>query len=162
MSIGLLKKSKWVIEPLGASEGIKQVSPEGEVMDISDLYIKMCEKAWEIQALREYDKPYQGGDWWISRRWLDAVPCAWRAFRGMDDIWLPTQAQLQGMVFKNTNNRVPMLVHAFFDYWNENGIPAFWSMEELWLAFIYKELYSKVWDSEKEDWVEVTEVHQTH
>ena len=30
------------------------------------------------------------------------------------------------------------------------------TMEQLWLAFCQKELYNKVWDNEKEDWVDAT------
>ena len=65
---------------------------------------------------------------------------------------LERQDQLQEMVdpvvgYPNT------LVTEFWEWFDEcNGIDndiAFTSMEQLWLAFVMKEKYNKVWDGEK-------------
>jgi len=120
-------------------------------MDTSSEYILMCEKAEEIQALREIGKLFVDGDWWMSRRWNDGVPCVWRAYRGIDEVWLPRQDQLQEMAWSHiagTYNLLPTKLFAFSDYWEENGIPhMFTSMEQLWLAFYQKEKFGKVWQN---------------
>ena len=92
-------------------------------------------------------------------------------------VWLPHQGQLQDMV---ASKCVEFLVSDFHEFTNpddyctheyhEAGFYAqpccgecrdkrvsiykqFTSMEQLWLAFVMKELYGKVWDDEKEDWI---------
>lgn len=75
-------------------------------------------------------------------------------------IWLPTQEDLQDMI----KNSVPLgLIKVLyyqvyeaigskinFDYYSK-----FKSMLELWLAFMYKEEYSKEWSIGKEDWIKL-------
>ena len=65
-------------------------------------------------------------------------------------IWLPTQAQLQETVGAFTWK----LIGDFFDWlygdvengWHVNHQHLdFTSMEQLWLAFVMKELYNKIW-----------------
>ena len=61
-------------------------------------------------------------------------------------IWLPRQDQLQEMVWEGSNIRSMVLEFADFveasDYRRE-------SMEQLWLAFVMKEKFNKVWVNDK-------------
>ena len=75
-------------------------------------------------------------------------------------IWLPTQSQLQAMVkdtidcsshsscaiFINVGHRIRQWCDDAWDYWMQ-----FTSMEQLWLAFVMKELHHKVWNGS--EWV---------
>ncbi len=65
-------------------------------------------------------------------------------------IWLPRQDQLQemgGQPYSTFAKQLGLLA-VFDDY---SG--PFKTYEQLWLAFVMKGKYGKVWDSEKEDWV---------
>ena len=67
-------------------------------------------------------------------------------------IWLPRQDQLQGMVENHTWYGLILKLNQFVeevDFSQEAN--EFRSMEQLWLAFVYRELYNKVWNGE--DWI---------
>ncbi len=125
-------------------------------MDISETYIKMCEKAEEIQEVRhdgfeEGDCAYSMND--DGYTWLGSSHDSYK--RWEDDIWLPRQDQLQEMI-GDFNKCLGMLhdfqcpeVNAYQQEWFEYCQ----SMEQLWLAFIMHENYNKVWD--KENWIDV-------
>ena len=80
-------------------------------------------------------------------------------------IWLPRQDQLQEILLEDIPiKRYPQLVGAFYKWIHESNylmiLPygdgeatacPFFSMEQLWLAFVMKEKYDKVWTGE--DWV---------
>ena len=72
-------------------------------------------------------------------------------------IWLPNQAQLQGMILESYNNKVRPMVLEFENFIYNHNRPLTYknneSMEELWLAFVMKELYSKQWSTDKKEWV---------
>lgn len=122
-------------------------------MDISEQYIKMCEKAEEIQAvsptLSDWDIDHnvsnvvpdwfisENGDWWLS---ADIM------------IWLPRQDQLQDMVidpdFTDGSFIVSDLHYRFHEFYNDrySDYPSlFASMEQLWLAHVMRKKYGKVW-----------------
>lgn len=72
-------------------------------------------------------------------------------------VWLPRQDQLQNMldlVSKKDNDKC-------IDLWALNKFNSFasdnWkiyvSMEQLWLAFVISEKYSKEWSETKKDWI---------
>ncbi len=124
-------------------------------MDTSKAYIKMCEKAEEIQNKWE---PTKGDFIWGGYGiliWL------WNT----DDkyIWLPRQDQLQGMLMTNDNDypykNIWKLQKGFEscldkDHWQTrdiNTVLAMDSYERLWLAFVMKEKYNKIWNGE--DWI---------
>ncbi len=116
-------------------------------MDTSESYIKMCEKAGEIQQLKPDGS--QG----------EFVHCDGEAYQEMDDrpltpyIWLPRQDQLQEMVggYHTIGGKQDEWTRNMrkedFPYWQ-----SFESYEQLWLAFVMHEK-GKVWSTEKEDWV---------
>ncbi len=125
-------------------------------MDAMRQYIKMCKQAWEIQeshpVLQECDYQYYLGD--------EETPCGvflwshtpnWHPARGQF-IWLPRQDQLQAMIPEDINH--PHLLVLRFKEAICGGpcsYPGLNSMEQLWLAFVMKEKYGKVWNGE--DWV---------
>lgn len=137
-------------------------------MDTSETYIKMCEKAKEIQT--EITTPhyhqFHMGDWYMSLPEI-CVGCV-----GIGDafyfsdlhkknmpikfIWLPRQDQLQEMMCEWSGVKTNpgwSILHAL-DRWlskNLRGDMHYWSTEQLWLAFVMKEKYNKVWTGK--DWV---------
>ncbi|MCJ7669584.1 MAG: hypothetical protein MUO61_03590 [Dehalococcoidia bacterium] len=111
-------------------------------MDKSEINIKMCEKAGEIQSLAPNPKIiiFGGNDYYFH---LD---------RDAPLVWLPRQDQLQEIY-----GDYPKCVEAI--YMSEEAcIPFNWcdfsSMEQLWLAYVMKDKYNKVWNGE--DWVNDT------
>ncbi|KKM73564.1 hypothetical protein LCGC14_1409150 [marine sediment metagenome] len=148
-------------------------------MDTSEQYIKMCEKAEEIQ------KPAEGwlGGSHISGNIYFSVGSAYtkeqkipdgyyyfldETFEGEEcdkcghkegdrhktikSIWLPRQDQLQEMVSIERGNIFTGLVALrLFIESNAQYEMTDWSMEQLWLAFVMKSLYQKSWDGT--EWV---------
>ena len=75
-------------------------------------------------------------------------------------IWLPTQGQLQGMIFKesdfydNISNFYCFLCeeYTYFTILNTKEEKLkYKNMNELWLCYVMREKYNKIWDSKK--WV---------
>ena len=127
-------------------------------MDVSPEYIKQCEKATEIQGTK---KMILRGDYWCWSSYPEKVyfraevaPLVKRNSKATRrptafKVWLPSQSQLQAMVdfhsfiiVKKTPWR--MVVHHTLIFGE--------SMEQLWLAFVMKKLYNKVWANG--DWKE--------
>lgn len=68
-------------------------------------------------------------------------------------IWLPSQKQLQEMI-SYEHSWADVFVNKFAEFvTKEYSGKTFgdYSMEQLWLAFVMKEIYSKVWNGE--DWI---------
>ncbi len=129
-------------------------------MDISKTYIKMCEQAVEIQALASY--PYAevkiGDDWvWRFESTTD-LDRQWQQGQNRK-VWLPRQDQLQEMVgglecgFIDWENWLGNIYG--YNYGNKpNGhLHIFDTYEQLWLAFVIKEKFGKVWNGE--DWFKI-------
>lgn len=144
----------------------KQATREVKNMDTSEQYIKMCEKDEEIQKLDRY-------------AYFDyyADPESRRTFRGdnnMDSgknimafsvikhekfIWLPTQDRLQEMVIRGDWGNIPLFavdqIETFRRKTSFQNYPYYqkWfaTQEQLWLAFVMKEKFGKVWNGE--DWI---------
>ena len=160
-------------------------------MDTSETYIKMCEKAGEIQGewkMSEWDYAYCRGCAAAIKEspWKDesavivlsgyetdggyygheaepgvecSCPVSNGAFRHGDRVfrdehfWLPRQDQLQAMLpnfFNAATSYVHEIVRHIVDFYKCND---FSSWEQLWLVFVYKEKYNKVWNGD--DWVGV-------
>lgn len=139
-------------------------------MDTSKEYIKMCEKAGEIQGLR-------GSGLWVNGDFYTdeilkrpSTPVDFCVFEDASDepcemyhpVWLPRQDDLQGMVISTElieNDILRMIMYfqkfARDDYFKDErfGIKSFFSMEQLWFAFVMSEKYGKTWDGN--DWVKV-------
>lgn len=144
-------------------------------MDTSETYIKMCEKAEEIQAIADehwdefsmscWHSPNHVqckghfSDWHMAYKYcpvcgkaLKITPEYSFCHRFLDDdtTWLPRQDQLQEMVI----GKVEMWTTAITGLHNLAKFAEtieFGSMEQLWLAFVMKEKYSKVWNGD--EWV---------
>lgn len=120
-------------------------------MDTNKQYIKMCEKAEEIRKGHKW----QDGDY--TNRGLAYYSGRGNWNVGVDSIeeciWLPRQDQLQEMIGVGLDS--------FYMLWHEYEVFAScitpeWadnldSMEQLWLAFVMKEKYNKVWVND--EWV---------
>ena len=139
-------------------------------MDTTETYIKMadCE---EIQSQRKRISPIDGklymynedGDWIANAKLVGLASMAVRSTPPIKNspklIWLPRQDQLQEMVggffYYQWNQFYKYLLDRDFVVGDlisdiHNGIeekPITW--EQLWLAFVMKEKYNKVWDGEK-------------
>lgn len=127
-------------------------------MDTSETYVKMCEKAEEIQKLR--DHLFEGADWITSKGGFYffgpyEVPAI--LIRNLGEIWLPRQDQLQEMIRDKMS--VPVMIYCLslllelrnISYLKTIDVN---SMEQLLLALVMKERYDKVWNGE--DWVGVS------
>lgn len=113
-------------------------------MDTSLKYIKMCEKAEEIQS--------QG-----SKHYGDTM--CFSAWSGREEVWLPRQDQLQEMLDDYSPVRFAWaLIDS--DKMNTNCLSRFShkEMEKMWLAFVMKEKFNKIWNGE--NWMEVTHAEE--
>ncbi len=118
---------------------------------ITDNYIKMCEQAKMIQELwRNPFRAKYGDMYWKGDKYL-MIPsacelCIVSNFIPEDEIWLPTQEQLQeilGNPLVNLDGTLRRLATMFLisnDYisWNE-----------FWLMVVMHEKYNKVWTGDK-------------
>ena len=139
-------------------------------MDTSEQYIRMCEKATEIQE-QIPDATHV--------TWLATIPITGfhleNVFASSSDmvidkfIWLPRQGQLQKMLLTTERDFIELLADFYWHWaayktdetypWRSLVHPEdmirirkdFTSMEQLCLAFAMKEKYSKVWNGK--DWV---------
>ena len=125
-------------------------------MDKSELYIKMCDCP-EIQALRPMNERWELGDY-LSEGYIRWTVADGSMRKCVSDIWLPRQDQLQemikpdfkGMYYKGKADDYAVYVLDVLSY---NDLTDFESMEQLWLAFVMKERFNKVWDGEK--WIKL-------
>ena len=140
-------------------------------MDSSETYIKMCEKAEEIQGQADDERD---GDFWCGGRTFHPVPFLYTNChdefecyakfslvqsnqRKNRQIWLPRQDQLQEMVWKDF--KLQLISHALMDFYNWaqslfDELDDYESMEQLWLAFVMLQKYRKTWNGE--DWIKTT------
>ena len=118
------------------------------MMDTSKIYVKMCEKAEEIQKIKpEWNLEGDDGEWWYPND----------NKREVNHIWLPRQDQLQEILFTHKEHLFPqcVLLREFIREGELYILHFLKSMEQLWLAFAMKEKYNKIWNGE--DWVKEIE-----
>ena len=115
-------------------------------MDTSEQYIEMCKNATEIQAL----KPFTCHD--ISSE-NSSLTYNGDFIEQTDDIdmtiWLPRQDQLQDML---DNEYAHTTIFFFYRFWMIADKSPRDTMEQLWLAFVMENKYSKQWDGQ--NWIE--------
>jgi len=134
-------------------------------MDNTKKYIKMCEKAEEIQK-----RDFENGDiifyknkWgmYFKEKFYEEMVFNDNTLikYELNPIWLPRQDQLQEMISGKYENTHFFLV-AFLKFADDFGYDGnninctlFTSMEQLWLAFVMKKKYSKKWLTNEEKWV---------
>ncbi len=127
-------------------------------MDKTETYVKMCDCP-EIQDYRTLDLIYGGRYWaegdyyWLSEKVNDYYSLSSRPSNYYNAIWLPRQDQLQEMCWELTGTKwTPFFALTMVrDFANENRHGE--TMEQLWLAFVMKEKFNKVWEDGK--WQEV-------
>ncbi len=143
-------------------------------MDISETYIKMCEKAKEIQDLSFMFDP---DDENINN--LSACSGHHRVINDSDEfaqhfikdketvIWIPRQDQLQEIAFSHIktylmHDKPLSLIKWIFDYtwdYQDGGTPQYKgekfkncsSLEQIWLMYVMETKYSKIWNGE--EWI---------
>jgi hypothetical protein len=129
-------------------------------VDLSPEYVRMCREAKEIQELIQVGQDYQEGDWYEFTTWKEEKAIRMAANdseEGIDErlvgeVWFPRQDQLQDMI-KEGNYTLYWLVNGFANHANRllsMNYGRFSSLEQLWLAFTMKTLFSKEWTGE--DW----------
>ncbi len=118
-------------------------------MDVSQENIKQCGKATEIQALRMI---WCTGDYfWDKLRKRVVLYSEVGDLRCDYEIWLPRQDQLQEMIYGDAGVMCCVsLAQDIAKFGRSLGHKhiekyQFHSMEQLWLAFVMKERYNKVW-----------------
>jgi len=123
-------------------------------MDTTEKYIKMCEKAGEIQK----NHHWQAGDWHMlggsnnrgNPRILGGslYTIIQNSFYNWEreSIWLPRQDQLQEMVGITPKTFTGFIKKAVTLPTTPD------SFEQLWLHLVMSEEYGKVWDEEKGEW----------
>lgn len=146
-------------------------------MDTTPKYIEMCRKATEIQLSWEpangdffaYDIVYIVGNYrddnqqtvrYDGDEFSQFKECYELIESDIcikeDAIWLPRQDQLQGMLEWTRNGEFGiLLIDAFYEFAKSyNPIPFSddsMTWEQLWLAFVMKKNFSKVWNGE--NWI---------
>jgi len=130
-------------------------------MDTSEEYIKMCEKAYEIQVL---SKREAGNFYYDFRREnlyvLDNIVIQANVEGKTimpDDIWLPRQDQLQEMLNIESNKFGFQLLK---EYMNKKEMYITFyklniSWEIFWLFFVMEEKFNKNWNIEKQEWEKI-------
>jgi len=140
----------------------------GERMDTSKKYIKMCKEATEIQKLWKAEEGdfyfceckdipnYPEGYGNVVLTVGDADLQSEELYTSDTDTWLPRQDQLQDMVTIDGTILLTQLKETYimecWIYKKDEYYFEYNSMEQLWLAFVMKEKYGKVWDDENECW----------
>lgn len=89
---------------------------------------------------------------------IDYPECKAEVFTG-NIIWLPYQHQLQEMMIQGKGSTVWAEMLKYFLLWLKVEMPNWYfnvgSMEQLWLSFVMKEKYNKVWHDAKGEWIKV-------
>lgn len=110
-------------------------------MDTSEEYTMMCELAKEIQ--KQWD--YSVFDFWKFKNPELPPPLisGYDCFEKEGKIWLPQQDQLQKMFNYDWHS---VFCNGLISKFHESQYYIqFKTMEELWLAYVMKEKYNKIW-----------------
>jgi len=126
-------------------------------MHIDIKYITMCEQTEEVQ---EEWIPAAGDYFWLGHKFLKIFSSCRlltidpRLFNPTNEVWLPTQDQLQDMILKACDYETTWdLIDGFHRYliWIDDW--DFTSLEQLWLAYVMKAKYNKVWNEKRMVWI---------
>ena len=135
-----------------------------KIMDTSETYIKMCEKASEIQEFRISDSPIQHtfilrkGDWYVIKNDRVVIVSSTNKLALIDYcFWLPRQDQLQSILDSDIHAVASLNL---FIAWLHGPVPPLGmtyhnvielSMEQLWLMYVMKAKFGKFWNGE--EWI---------
>jgi len=113
-------------------------------MDTSEIYVKMCEAAKEIQEACPID--FKGYKPLFNGVTYDEGAGDVFYYRGERKVWLPRQDQLQEMIDCHKNIQIAHhRLYQIAEFWVGRNLNSF---EQLWLAFVMYEKYEKKWDGE--------------
>lgn len=116
-------------------------------MDLSSEYIKMCDCP-EIQGM--YGIAYPDDDFMGKKNFYYDPIKGQSDYPGSPEvIWLPRQDQLQEMLYDNYKCfgiRIKNMLENFSKWAMQDK--KFTSMEQLWLAFVMKDKFNKLYDGE--------------
>lgn len=143
-------------------------------MDTSKEYIEMCKKAQEIQEIKEMYKDYDKGDFYDRYGFIEVASpyssceeyaddnyCDEIQQRDKSDIWLPRQDQLFDLIMELNNNfgcndKLQGIfinnIYAFNRELYHNQSQTFDTLEKVYLSFVMKGKYNKVWDINSKEW----------
>ena len=127
-------------------------------MDITKQNILRCQKATEIQKLKP-DASDSSGQFFIceicGNTYIEDDGINWcqnHINESKNPIWIPYQGQLQRILwFPMTASDMYGWLRKITEFQMKHSCQ---SMEQLWLAFVMSEKYSKQWDNNKEEWSE--------
>jgi hypothetical protein len=144
------------------------------MMDTSETYIKMCEKATEIQTIWEV----QGGDWYVDlitfvgERFVEIIgghSPKWEydeeeynyLSKKTRSFWLPRQDQLQEMFIQHWYKEemekfhaicfIQMMKEWIINYASRGHPTKFPTLEQFYLVLCMDTICNKTWNGE--DWV---------
>jgi hypothetical protein len=134
---------------------------DGDWYKMGDHYTRDLKPGFEILEVTKDPDWFENDKYFESARTITFEPMvverttgydnsSWLPERDEGDIWLPRQDQLQEML----DSDLPFILVDFY-YFARDDVPAisveFTTMEQLWLAFVMKEKYNKVWSGT--EWV---------
>lgn len=128
-------------------------------MDTSKEYVEMCRKAVEIQQLKQYVDGCYYSDVYSGKQYVSIVCNSCEIEYGGDmefsdtAVWLPRQDQLQEIMDVSGIDDLESIFHAWYqEILIDKGYKKT-TFEQLWLAFVMKEKFNKIWNGK--DWLEV-------
>ena len=126
-------------------------------MDNSFVYAKMNKTSREVQKYYKKNIHKGGGPVCVWDKKTNLTSTGWKPQLTDRYIWTPRQDELQKMVMgefaEYPNQLSGMLLEFHFFVGNLVYEEVFTSMEQLWLRFVMRKLYKKVW--EEYQWVRV-------
>ena len=128
-------------------------------MDTGKEYIKMCEKAHEIQ---EFKNEYLNGDIIYNYStenlkneksvgiYMEVEDTYYSITNNDETIWLPRQDQLQEIVCINWKDFNLDVLKDWYKFIMK--LSPLNSMERMWLKYTMYKIYNKEWNSKEEQW----------
>ena len=121
-------------------------------MDESQVYIKMCEAATELQALKLTSdgkhKSFDIGDYYFTCNCYTTIATFKTRLDSVQNVWLPRQDQLQNMLQPvGVSGDIQGQAWLLYEFVSPNRatFPSVSSWEQLWLALVMLKRYNRQW-----------------
>ncbi len=126
-------------------------------MDCSDQYVRMSQKAEEMQKLWSPAEGDVFGDELchvsvVNSMILEHLNKSMKEGEGGKYTWLPRQDQLQDIVLSMFERNCYWMFEECYKHLQLPHPTKPESMEQIWLLFVMKEKFGKIWDGE--NWIE--------
>jgi hypothetical protein len=126
-------------------------------MDCTDAYVEMCRKAEEIQRLWS---PAEGDHFVdelchvsiVNPALLEHLNKSFKEGKRENYVWLLRQDQLQQMVISLFKGNCYWMMEECYKFMKLPYPVKSESMEQIWLTFVMREKFGKVWDGAS--WIE--------